>query len=95
MAHDSYVRQIDQRLATRELAARRLTVGVDWDDDEVLVLVIDSGDGYVPVERAAVPGRGGGMGFTIIRSLTTAFEVRHGGRCLVLHFSRIGATVQS
>lgn len=87
-AHRRYLQQIDERLANPDLAARRVTVGIDWDDDEVLMLVIDSGAGYTKTAEQAIPGRGGGMGFTIIRSLTTAFEVRHGGRRIDLHFSR-------
>jgi len=79
------------RLAQGEFALKRVRIEARWNETEIEIAIRDEGAGYDvrPIEAEGDPQCGfSGRGLMIVRAMADRTEVREGGRCLCLAFSR-------
>lgn len=82
-----FAQELQQRMASSE-AKKRVDVIASWDHEFLDISVMDKGDGYDETKLPANidPFAPAGRGLAIIRSLTLAMNVTHGGRVTTLRF---------
>lgn len=88
---DHYIRTVEQRAAQEALKNRRVTIGVDWDDQQIGFSISDDGDGFNPqAKRTADPSAAfSGRGFFLIRSLVNRLEISDDGKITSFWFHRL------
>jgi anti-sigma regulatory factor (Ser/Thr protein kinase) len=82
---------VQHRLAQQALALKRVRITAHWSKAKIEISIRDEGEGYgaQPDEIRAPPQCGfSGRGLMIVRAMADRTEVREGGRCLCLAFSR-------
>jgi hypothetical protein len=82
-----FAQELQQRMTSPE-AKRRVDIIASWDHEFLDISVMDKGDGYDESKLPANvdPFAPAGRGLAIIRSLTLAMNVTHGGRVTTLRF---------
>ncbi len=82
-----FAQELQQRMTSPE-ANRRVDIVCSWDHEFLDVSIHDKGDGYDETKLPANvdPFAPAGRGLAIMRSLTLAMNVTHGGRVTTLRF---------
>lgn len=82
-----FAQELQQRMTSPE-AKKRVDIIASWDHEFLDISVMDKGDGYDESKLPANvdPFAPAGRGLAIIRSLTLAMNVTHGGRVTTLRF---------
>ena len=82
-----FARELQQRMTSPE-ASRRVDITCNWDHEFLDITIADKGDGYDETKLPANldPFAPAGRGLAIMRSLTLAMNITHGGRVITLRF---------
>lgn len=88
---DQYIQTVEQRAAQETLKRRRVTIGVDWDDQQIGFSISDDGDGFNPQTKRTADSATAfsGRGFFLIRSLVSRLEVSDDGKVTSFWFHRL------